>query len=155
MTEKEAVDELKMDNERCRMQCENSCSGIDNNQCNCEDGIIEKMIDELLAYREIGTINDCRQSMQIINVAEREWLSKIIDEWILYHKIGTVEEVRNAVEKQKAKKVLNRKIVMTFHNTPYAIKGDCPVCNCKELMAENADYCSCCGQRMDWSGENE
>ena len=54
MTEKEAVDELKMDNERCRMQCENSCSGIDNNQCNCEDGIIEKMIDELLAYREIA-----------------------------------------------------------------------------------------------------
>ena len=151
MTEKEAVDELKMDNERCRMQCENSCSGIDNNQCNCEDGIIEKMIDELLAYREIGTINDCQQSMQLINAAEREGLSKIIDEWILYHKIGTVEEVQAAADKQKAK-------IPYYEGDGYDDDGNiiydtwiCP--NCGEHYEVDYDdyaYCPKCGQEIDW-----
>lgn len=148
MTEKEAIQYLEME----KMCAEETSVGKIKKQMY---EVAIKALEEVQEYKKIGTIKDFRQSMKIISAADTEQISKIIDEWILYHKIGTVEEVRNAVEKQKAKKVLNRKIVMTFHNTPYAIKGDCPVCNCKELMAENADYCSCCGQRMDWSGENE
>lgn len=62
-----------------------------------------KALEEVQQYREIGTVEECKELASIVNMAEKEVLAKIIDEWLLYSKIGTVEECREAVEKQKPK----------------------------------------------------
>ena len=64
MTENEAIKDLKDSNEQCLRICESACSNIENNQCNCSDGVIERMLDELLQYREIGTVEECREAVE-------------------------------------------------------------------------------------------
>ena len=105
---------------------------------------------EVQQYREIGTVRELREMASIVRKAEKDELAKIIDEWIDYHKIGTVEECREAVEKQKAKAVKNRKLLKDFHGSPYCIQGDCPNCECKSIKATATDYCYVCGQKLKW-----
>ena len=62
MTENEAIEELKFSNEKCLEQCEGACSSRKNNDCACQDAVIERMLDELLQYREIGTVEECREA---------------------------------------------------------------------------------------------
>ena len=50
-----------------------------------------KALEEVQQYREIGTVEECKELASIVNMAEKEVLAKIIDEWLLYSKIGTVE----------------------------------------------------------------
>lgn len=64
MTPEEAIKDLKYDNERCLRICEGACLNIEKNQCNCRDGVIERMLDELLQYREIGTVEECRGAVE-------------------------------------------------------------------------------------------
>ena len=64
MTLEEAIKELKCDNEHCFNQCEGVCASIKNYKCNCKDAIIERMLDELLQYRKIGTVEECREAME-------------------------------------------------------------------------------------------
>lgn len=58
-----------------------------------------------------------------------------------------------ALEKQMPKKVSNRKLLRDFHDKPYSIRGNCPVCGYIGIMSTQTDYCYCCGQRLDWEGE--
>lgn len=64
MTDQEAIEELKCDNEHCFDQCEGACASIKNYKCNCQDAIIERMLDELLQYRKIGTVEECREAVE-------------------------------------------------------------------------------------------
>ena len=64
MTENEAIEELKFSNEKCLEQCEGACSSRKNNDCACQDAVIERMLDELLQYREIGTVEECREAVE-------------------------------------------------------------------------------------------
>lgn len=96
MTENEAIKDLKDSNERCLRICESACSNIENNQCNCSDGVIERMLDELLQYRAIGTLEEVKNHKHNLSISY-----KIISD---YEAIGTVEECRKAVEKQKNRK---------------------------------------------------
>ena len=64
LKEAEAIEELKCDNEHCFDQCEGACSSIKNYKCNCKDAIIERMIDELLQYRKIGTVEECKEAVK-------------------------------------------------------------------------------------------
>ena len=64
MTDQEAIEELKCDNEHCFDQCEGACASIKNYKCNCQDTIIERMLDELLQYRKIGTVEECRKAVE-------------------------------------------------------------------------------------------
>lgn len=64
MTENEAIEELKFNNEKCLKQCEGACSSRKNNDCACQDAVIERMLDELLQYREIGTVEECREAVE-------------------------------------------------------------------------------------------
>ena len=64
MTENEAIEELKFSNEKCLEQCEGACSSRKNNDCACQDAVIERMLDELLQYREIGTVEECREAAE-------------------------------------------------------------------------------------------
>lgn len=60
----------------------------------------------------------------------------------------------SALEKGIPKKVKNRKILRDFHKTPYAIRGNCPICGSEGLLSSNTDYCNACGQKLDWSDED-
>ena len=64
MTEQEAIEALKHENEQCLSLCEAACESIKEYQCNCRDGVIERMIDELLQYRKIGTVEECREAVE-------------------------------------------------------------------------------------------
>ena len=64
MTDQEAIEELKCDNEHCFDQCEGACASIKNYKCNCQDAIIERMLDKLLQYRKIGTVEECREAVE-------------------------------------------------------------------------------------------
>ena len=66
-----------------------------------------------------------------------------------YEDIGTLEEVREAVEKQKAKKAekISKGDKLRF--------GTCPCCERRISTVEGGNYCQNCGQRLDWSEEDE
>lgn len=74
-----------------------------------------------------------------------------------YRAISTVEECRAAVEKQTAKKVIS----FEYHNG--TINYGCPVCKWKIISKINGEwccgtfneYCDRCGQKLDWSDEDE
>lgn len=88
MKPEEAIEELKFSNEKCLEQCEGACSSRKNNDCACQDAVIERMLDELLQYREIGTVEQVRNQKHNLEMAY-----KIISD---YEAIGTVEECREA-----------------------------------------------------------
>ena len=81
----------------------------------------------------------------------------MIEELQQYRAIGTVEECRAAVEKQTAKKVVS----FEYHNG--TINYGCPVCKWKIISKINGEwcvgtfneYCDRCGQKLDWSDEDE
>lgn len=100
---------------------------------------------EVQQYRKIGTVDECRKLVSIVNKAERDELAKIIDEWLKYSKIGTAEECRAAVEKQKLKNPVKDKY---HHNC-------CP--NCGWIVSGEGGYgeefcphCENCGQAIRW-----
>ena len=64
MTENDAIEELKFNNEKCLEQCEGACFSRKNNDCACQDAVIERMLDELLQYRAIGTVEECREAVE-------------------------------------------------------------------------------------------
>lgn len=76
---------------------------------------------------------------------------KSLEEIQKYRAIGTVEECREARERQRGRKVNNRKLLRDFNKTPYSVRGDCPNCGCEGLLSMNTDYCNACGQKLDWS----
>ena len=79
---------------------------------------------------------------------------KALEEIQQYRAIGTVEECREERERQRAKKVKNRKLLRDFHNRPYSVRGNCPICGSEGLLSSNTDYCNACGQKLDWSENN-
>lgn len=62
-----------------------------------------------------------------------------------YHAIGTPEECLVAVEKQKCEEPTA--VLGTFCGTDYECK------NCGSDVRYGDEYCRCCGQKLDWSGE--
>lgn len=86
-----------------------------------------------------------------------EMAIKALEEVQKYRAIGTPEECRAAVEKQTAKKVVS----FEYHNG--TINYGCPVCK-REIISKINDewcagtfneYCDRCGQKLDWSDEDE
>lgn len=58
-----------------------------------------------------------------------------------------------ALEKQIPKKPQNKKYSFYPHSTLLKSKyGECP--NCKSIQVDD-EYCANCGQKLDWSDENE
>ena len=120
-----------------------------------------KALEEIQYYREIGTVEECKELAAIVNKVERNELAKIIDEWISYRKIGTVEECREVVEKQKPKKRIYPKTALErYYHAP-----ECPNCK-RELKPQICgytlsqaigiySYCPWCGQAIDENLEVE
>ena len=76
--------------------------------------------------------------------------NKEAEDYEAYCSIGTVEQCREAVEKQKAKMVINGKLIKNFYGRPYYIKGDCPTCGRESIKSTDTDYCYVCGQHLKW-----
>ena len=142
MTENEAIKDLKDSNERCLRICESARSNIENNQCNCSDGVIERMLDELLQYRAIGTLVEVKNHKHNLSISY-----KIISD---YEAIGTVEECREAIEKQRPKKCI-------IDSCPDHAHYKCPSCGQIELsiykhgfprLGRITKYCENCGQAL-------
>ncbi len=118
-----------------------------------------KALEEIQQYRVIGTVEEIKEILQIINEGQDDvdesgistGLLHTLSEYTEYKKIGTVEECREARERQMRKKVNNRKLLRDFNKTPYSVRGDCPNCGSVGLLSMNTDYCNACGQKLDWS----
>ena len=140
------------------------CLGVQAEQEVCEEcpvyresGIVCKeiartvitAIKEIKHYREIGTVEECKELASMVSTEKKNALAKIIDEWSEYIEIGTVEECREAVEKQKPKKIIIE---------PYC-PTECPTCG-HELSTSLGDgyykyptflkRCPNCGQAINW-----
>jgi len=70
-----------------------------------------------------------------------------IEEIQQYRAIGTLEECRAAVEKQTDEKPTA--VLGTFGGTEYECK------NCGSDVCYGDEYCRWCGQKLDWSDEDE
>lgn len=76
---------------------------------------------------------------------------KALEEVQQYRAIGTVEECREAMEKQRAKEIIDEH----FGKTCFAKSYKCPSCD-NHLFGNNIpDYCSNCGQKFDVERDNE
>lgn len=64
------------------------------------------------------------------------------------------QEAIKALEKQIPVKPNNIKSILDFSNRYYTTKGNCPVCN-REGLYKSDFYCNKCGQKLDWSEEND
>lgn len=112
-------------------------------------------IKEIQQYREIGTVEECRELESIVTKAERNELGKVIDEWLRYSKIGTVEECQEAREKQKPKKIEYESGSLFCNGFSHYRIGKCPICDNRYNSNDEIAYCSKCGQKLDWSEEDE
>ena len=76
-----------------------------------------------------------------------EMAIKALEEVQQYRAIGTPEECREAVEKQTDEKPTA--VLGTFGGTEYECK------NCGSDVCYGDEYCRWCGQKLDWSDEDE
>lgn len=105
--------------------------------------------------RVISYIRSCRNAgidtTITIDKYRNHFILNALEEIYQYQAIGTVEECREARERQRMKKIKNRKLLRDFCNRPYSVRGDCPNCGNIGLLSINTDYCNACGQKLDWS----
>lgn len=146
MTEKEAIEVLLKNVPKCcKMVDSGYKGGVDDWDCDMGQAIRIAVfaLQEIQQYRDLGTIEKIKLWIDLFGL-------DCFDELAVYRKIGTVEECREAVEKQKPKKVNNRKVLRLFDGRPYCIQGDCPVCGRCKNESNYTDYCPACGQKFDW-----
>ena len=112
---------------------------------------------EIQQYREIGTVEECKELASMVTTEKKNVLSQIVDEWKEYIEIGTVEECREAVEKQKPKKPFEETVEIGKNINEIC---SCPNCGCDLtnykksywLIPRNT-YCYNCGQAIKWRSE--
>ena len=105
-------------------------------------------LEEVQQYRAIGMPEELQDM-------KRNYFEALSD-WRQYRKIGTLEECRTAVEKQTARKGIREKIKEGYNRGRHHYY--CPVCYEKGDLRNKCNvglYCSDCGQKLDWSDENE
>ena len=102
------------------------------------------LIEELLAYRAIGTVEELKTATKYIRlVAKHGTTGEVIETCAEYESIGTVEQCRGAVLLQKQKKI-----------RPGYRGVDEPLCPYCDKVLKHEDTCEC-GQRIDWSDTSE
>ena len=67
-----------------------------------------------------------------------------------YREIGTVEECREAVEKQKAKELVYESDSVFSNGFSHYRMGKCPMCDRYYNSSDEVNYCSKCGQAIQW-----
>ena len=106
--------------------------------------LLLKAFEEVEQYRAIGTVERFRFLKEVcdLNGDELENIANSMIELKNYRKIGTVEEFKDLKEKNEPKKV--------------AYQGEhekCPICGSFNVFG---NYCTECGQKLDWGkGEKQ
>ena len=179
MTENEAIEELKYDcNEIGKaIPCDTSWGESFENAY----AMAINALEEVQQYRTIGKPMEIKQKLEELErwhtyrLAENvknpfakmstsichncdhkdDYIEELEAEVKEYRAIGTVEECRAAVENQTAKKP-------DYEGDGYAdghLVYDTWICPCcgkhYEVDYDNYNYCPDCGQKLDWSDENE
>lgn len=72
-----------------------------------------------------------------------------------YREIGTVEECRDAVEKQKAKELVYESDSVFSNGFSHYRMGKCPMCDKYYNSNDEVNYCSKCGQAIQWEESEE
>ena len=67
-----------------------------------------------------------------------------------YKEIGSVEECREAVEKQKAKEIVCENDSVFSNGFSHYLIGRCPMCDRYYNSNDEVNYCSKCGQAIQW-----
>ena len=127
-----------------------------------------KMLEELEQYRQIGTVDEIKKSLDELRLWHKSHTNERIknpfanqstlichncdhkDEYIEeleitveeYEQIGTVDECRTAIEKRMPMKP----IIKTIKDIIFSA---CPKCFC--FSAPGSTYCRFCGQALDWT----
>ena len=125
-------------------------NGIFSDRLDCIDYAISAL-KEIQQYREIGTVEECKELASMFTTEKKNVLGQIVDEWNEYIEIGTMEECRKAVEKQKAKKCV-------IDSCPDHTHYKCPLCGKIHLsrykhgcpsLGRIPRFCEYCGQAID------
>lgn len=109
---------------------------------------IIKALGEVQQYREIGTPEECRKSVDICKaMAERRISPENMENYMKFEdecvKRGfTFNSLLEAREKQEPKEPTDR-----------CMYKECPVCG--EVEIQFCKYCPSCGQKLNWRNENE
>lgn len=105
---------------------------------------------EIKQYREIGTVEECKELASMVTTEKKNVLGQIVDEWKEYIEIGTMEECRKSVKKQIAKQC-------DIDSCPDHIHYKCPSCGQIKLsvykhgfprLGRITKYCENCGQAL-------
>lgn len=158
MTENEAIDKMK--NMRLFMQIEdnkNECKFTEDDYAANKMAI--KALEEVQQYQQIGTVEECRKSVDICkSMIERNITPENMEEYMKFEdecisKGFTFNSLLEAVEKQTAKKP-------DYEGDGYSdgqLVYDtwiCPSCGQHyEVDCDSYDYCPNCGQHIDRSDE--
>lgn len=128
------------------------------------DVVAVQAMKELLQYRQIGTVEECRKSVDICkSMIERNITPENMEEYMKFEdecisKGFTFNSLLEAVEKQTAKKP-------DYEGDGYSdgqLVYDTWICPCcgqhYEVDCDSYDYCPNCGQHIDWrdgDGKND
>ena len=121
-----------------------------------ENWAVRTAIEQVQQYRKIGTVEECRKSVEICkSMIERNITPENMEEYMKFEdecvKNGfTFNSLLEAREKQTAKKI------EIFNG-----QASCPNCKhlfggmdiIKNLITWDMPHCKNCGQRLDWSDE--
>ena len=159
MTAREVIKILKNNYPKtCRMVNGRYQGGFDDTESDFGQALTMAIsaLEEIQQYREIGTVEECKELASIVNMAEKNELAKVIDEWLKYSKIGTVEECREAREKQKPKEIYHQKW-NGIDGVPYDLCPTCEnnLCTTGVFARNKMNYCEKCGQKLCWNEDME
>lgn len=120
-----------------------------------ENDAIDKLKNMRLFMQIEDNKNECKFTED--DYAANKMAIQALEEVQQYRKIGSVEECRAWKEKQNAKKVIS------FDYNNGTVNYGCPVCKRKIISKIDGkwcggtfnEYCDRCGQKLDWSVNDE
>lgn len=151
------------ENEAIKILIEDSCyectQGTDSpvncqyEECRVAEGTRAAIeaLKEVQEYRKICTLEELKKTFKYLRLAKKQGtVGKTIEECAEYEEIGTVEECLEAMERQKSRDIITRKLGdMT---TGYI----CPTCHTQIMLTTGpfpkkyVRYCNFCGQKLEW-----
>lgn len=134
MTEQEAIKRLEFLNEALNFQ------RADADESSCALQMAIKSLEEISLYKQ-----------DRLSLIPSDTFEILYEELEQYRALGTVEELRVARDKQVAKKVIDISRVRDCDGY-IGLIGKCPCCG--EIQEDDVIYCDC-GQKLDWSDEDD
>lgn len=123
-------------------------------------------LEDLMEQYNINDLAELKIALDIINTSDDEKFIKDSRAYFDKYKINPVSVLQELVDKETPMKVVKETINDSYDNNDRCVSFEwerikCPKCN-EDLVNEyedrdwdNNDICPFCGQRLDWSDNNE